>query len=219
MEQCKKNNNMLTIILFILLLIAVEVICYLLGSNNSNADNKNKQNNITEENNHTNKSEEDEKVITPTNYNPKCNSENKSYLTDIDETKYNNIVEYIKEQKNVQIILSYCKSFETYEYADYTLTEDEKNSVLNEMKNSSFKISQADVGGAGVSSLKISYERNNSQYYISYWGLHIMKSNDGNIYKILDKSTNNTLSEPQLCFYGFSNLSSTAKALVNKYSA
>lgn len=218
MEEKSRKGNVLTIVLFVLLLISVGIICYLLGGINSKESN---QNNVLEEdeNNQNNILDGEENIITPTNYSPKCNRDNKSYLTDIDENKYNNILEYISEQNNVNISLNYCKSRETFEEAEYILTDNEVNSVLNELKNSTYSISKSGIGGAGIPTLKISYERNNNQYYISYWGLVVMDSNDGNIYKIVDKSVENTLSDPQFCLYTSNKWSNTAQSLVDKYSA
>lgn len=218
MEEKSRKGNVLTIVLFVLLLISVGIICYLLGGINSKESN---QSNALEEdeNNQNNILDEEENIITPTNYSPKCNEDNKSYLTDIDENKYNNILEYISEQNNVNISLIYCKPRETFEEAEYILTDSEANSVLNELKNSTYSISKSGIGGAGIPILKISYERNNNQYYISYWGLFVMDSNDGNIYKIVDKSVDNTLPDPQFCLYTSNKWSSTAQSLVDKYSA
>jgi hypothetical protein len=59
-------------------------------------------------------------------------------------------------------------------------------------------------------------ERKNKPYYVSYYGLFAMTSNDGNIYKIIDKSINNTLENPQVCLYNTNNLSSTASSIVDR---
>lgn len=221
MEE-KKNNNLLIIILFVLLLIAVGVICFLLGSNSVKDNNQNNGSSVTEEKennedsqNNNNIKEETENTITPVSYTPKCNSNNTNYLVDIDETKYNNISEYIQDQDNVKLIINYFLVAEGDE-KEYILTDSEKNSVLDEMKNSTFSIIESGFGGAGISSFKIQYERNNKQYCLSFWGKSVMYSEDGNIYKILDKSVDNTLTYQSECVYYFKNLSSSLTSLDEK---
>lgn len=228
MEENKNKNNVLTIILVVLLLIAVGVICYLLGSNSvKDSDNKNNEK-LTEEKDDN--KQDNETSIIPVSYSPKCSdsqTQQQNLLVDIDETKYNNIFEYVQEQKNVKILVNHCKVDESHPNADnngfvngtYELTDSEEEIVINEMKNSQFGIAESGIGGACVSGLEITYERNNKEYYISYWGLFAMSSNDGNIYKILDKSVNNTLSEPQYCLYYFNNLSSTANSILNRLTS
>ena len=144
-------------------------------------------------------------------------------LTDIDTTRYKNVFEYIDAQDNIKILINYCKYDENDPNADngfvngnYELTEKEKETVMNEMKKSSVEIASSGIGGACVSSLKITYERKNKQYYVSYYQFFAMTSNDGNIYKIIDKTVNNTLKEPQYCLYNFNNLSSTAITIQNR---
>ena len=233
MEEKKNGNQLVIIFLVILLLVAVGVICYLLGSNSAKENNLN-NNEIKEEvkepivdNNQdiisgdSEKNEEDH-VITPVSYTPKCidtPNQQQNLFVDIDEAKFNNISEYIQTQKNVKIILNYCKSGGEFTSSTYNLLDNEKDIVLNEMKNSSVSIEKSGLGGICVPTLKINYERNNNQYYISYYGLFAMTSNDGNIYKILDKSVNNTLTEPQYCLYYFNNLSNTATSILNRLTS
>lgn len=211
MEEKKNKSNILTIVLVVLLLIAVGVICYLLGSSNTNKNNQNNSGNISEEkeNNEVsddNKKEEETK-ITPVSYSPKCVEENQSSLqTDIDETKYDNVFEYIKEQQNINIKLSYCIDGDI-ETPDYILNETEKNNALNEI--SSHYIENAGLGGGPcVPTTEISYTRNNNSYFVKYNG-HVMSSNDGNIYKIIDKSVTISQSSQEACHYFVQSLGST----------
>lgn len=228
MEERKNKSNVLIIILFILLLIAVGIICYLLGSSSVKESGKNSENTTEQkENSETSddNSTEEETTITPTAYTPKCVDsfvKSEKVFTDIDETKYNNIIEYIQTQKDVQIVLNYCNdnpSTEEIEIDEYKLTDSEKNSVLNEIKSSTFSISEGGLGGVCTSSLEISYKRYNKEYYVSYYQLFAMSSNDGNIYKILDKSVDNKLYQPEYCFYNFENLSNTATSLEKKLTS
>lgn len=223
MEEKKNKSNLLTIILVILLIIAVGVICYLLGSNNTNDNIQNNNTNVEEkeENNQSDvtadeESKDEEVEIQPTSYIPKCSNSQtpQNLLVDIDESKYNNISEYIQLQDDVQLSITYCKDG-TYDSLTYNLSDLEKNNVLNEMKSSVVSIEKDGIGGACVPSLKINYKRNNKEYYVSYYGTSAMTSDDGNIYKIFDKSVNNTLSEPSSCLYYFNNLSNTATSLMN----
>lgn len=218
MEEKKNKSNILIIILFILLLIAVGIICYLLGSssvkqndNNSENTTEQKENSETSDDNST-----EESVITPTAYTPLCHHNNQQNLqVDIDETKYNDIVDYIQAQKNIEITLSYCDddtATEDIEIGSYTLNKSERNSVLKEMKNSDYYSSDEGIGGVCVASMNISYERNSKKYEVNFYELFAMtSSNDGNIYKILDKN----LSPMDFCNYKFRNLSSTASSILN----
>ena len=229
MEERKNKSNVLIIILFILLLIAVGIICYLLGSSSAKESDKNNSTNQTEqkENSETSNDNlnEEEIQINPTAYTPKCVDsfvKSEKVFTDIDETKYNNIIEYIKEQQNVEITLTYCddnpKTEDLLETTTYKLTNSEMDIVFNEIANSKYNIVLSELGGACVDSLKITYERKNNKYEVFYYQLFAMHSNDGNIYKILDKSVNNTLPEEEreYCGYFFDNLSNTATSIMNK---
>jgi len=222
MEEKKNIGNVLTIILVFLLLIAVGTIGYFIGSNKTKENNLN-NNEIKEED-----KQEDEVIdeITPVAYTPKCvdsSAKENVLMTDIDDTKYNNIVEYIQEQENVKVLINHCKYDENNVAANeygfvagtYELTKLEQKNVFNEIKNSIFEITQSGIGGACVSDLEITYERNNKKYYILYYQLFAMTSNDGNIYKILDKTVNNTLEQPKDCLYHFDNLSNTANSILN----
>lgn len=233
MEEKKNKSNMLTIILIVLLLIAVGVIFYLLGINNTNENNQNNENNITEEEKQNNQDSEnntnveEENTITPVSYSPKCSdsqTKQKNLLVDIDETKYNNISEYIQAQKNISITITSCEGDENNPNADelgmvwkkYILTESQKNTVLNSIKDSSYKISNDGIGGVCVSSFEINYERKDKIYSVSFWGYFHLSSDDGNIYKIIDKTVTNTLEQPEYCIYDFANLEDRIVSLVNE---
>lgn len=191
----KSNNNVLTIILIVLLVIAVGVIGYLLGSKGSTDNDQN------------NNPENDTNIIS-TSYTPKCNSNQLNLQVDIDDTQYNNIFDYIEEQQNIKVNLSYCSDSDDVEGVNYTLTEAEKTKALNEMKNNNHYVETGGLGGgACVPTVEIKYERNNKQYVLKYWG-HIMDSNDGNIYKILDKSIS-TIQIEDSCGYLIETLGST----------
>lgn len=219
-QENKKRYNPLTIVLFVFLLVAVGVIGYLIGSN-SVKDNNVKENKVEE----NNKVVEEKINIEPVNYSPKCNNvsaQEKTLMSDIDSSKYDSIFEYIEEQKNVTVLINYHKGDLNVQNGVvsgvYELTEEEKNIVFNEMKNSKIEIATAGIGGAYISSLEIKYERNNKEYFVSFWGFFAMSSDDGNIYKIIDESINNTLEDSQNCLYSFDNLSSTAKSITKGLS-
>ena len=228
MEE-KKNNNIIVIILTILLIIVALIIGYLIGNNITKGNNlnndeiKEESKEQVEENNQDNtninvEEKEEETVITPVAYTPKCidtPNQQSNLLVDIDEIKYNNISEYIQDQNDVKLSITYCKEGELPSELTYNLSEMEKNSVLTEMKSSLVSIEKSGIGGVCVPGLKISYKRNNNEYYVLYYGFFAMTSNDGNIYKIIDKSVNNTLDDPQYCLYNFNNLSSTVSSLYN----
>lgn len=150
---------------------------------------------------------DDEQTITPVSYSPKCIDDNQQNLqVDIDENKYNNINEYIKEQQNVNIKLSYCIDGDI-DTPDYNLSETEKNNALNEV--GSHYIENTGVGGgACVPITEISYIRNNNSYFVKYNG-HVMSSNDGNIYKIIDKSVVLPQTSQDPCHYFVQSLGST----------
>jgi len=207
MEENKKRGNVLTIILFILLVIAVGVICYLLGSNSVKNSDNNNDIPTEEKDNNSNPTTEQEKPITPVDYSPKCVEDNQSNLqTDIDETEYNNVNEYIKTQQNVKIKLSYCVGDEI-EQTDYVLNETEKNSALSEI--SSHYIENTGLGGGPcVPTTEISYIRNSKSFFVKYWG-NVMSSNDGNIYKIIDKTATIPQPSQDACHYFVQSLGST----------
>ena len=211
MEENKKTGNILTIILFILLLIAVGVIGYLVGSNSAK-----------ENNNNINSTEEKEETsITAVSYIPKCSGyEEKKYMVDIDDNKYENIVEYILDQNDVKAVINYCNVGDDGgpgEQKKQEITESEQMSIFSEMKNSITTIRTGGIGAVCDESLEITYYRNNNQYSIKYLGLSFMSSNDGNIYKILDKNLTNDLEDSNNCLYYASNLSATAQTLLNQF--
>ena len=212
MEENKKRSNVLTIILFVLLLIAVGVICYLLGSNSAKNNNNNNNNPTEEKENNSNNTTEN--VITPVSYSPKCVEDSQASLkVDIDETKYNSVVDYIKIQQDVKIELSYCVGDEI-EQINYILNETEKNSTLSEI-GSHYIENTGLGGGACVPTTKISYTRNNNSYFIEYWG-YVMSSNDGNIYKIIDKTVTVPQSTQDSCHYFIQSLGPTVNN-ITKY--
>ena len=207
MEENKKRSNVLTIILFVLLLIAVGVICYLLGSNSAKDNSNNNDIPTGEKDNNSNSQIEQENTTVPVVYSPKCVEDNQgSLMVNIDETKYENVNDYIKTQQNVKIKLSYCVGDEI-EQTDYALNETEKNSALSEI--SSHYIENTGLGGgACVPTTEISYTRNNSSYFVKYFG-YVMSSNDGNIYKIIDKTVTVPQSTQESCHYFVQSLGST----------
>lgn len=208
MEENKNRGNVLTIILFVLLLVAVGVIGYLLGSN---SDKENVDNN----NNNLSSTEEKENTITPVSYSPKCSKNVEDNLqVDIDENKYNNVIDYIKDQDNVKISLWYCSNSEDIESMNYTLSEIEKDKALNELLNSNHYMEDLETGGgACVPTITISYTRNDKQYFVKYWGKIIESCNDGNIYKIIDKSVTNNFTQ-EYCMYQISTLGTTINDII-----
>ncbi|MBE6139547.1 MAG: hypothetical protein E7174_03535 [Firmicutes bacterium] len=220
MELKKNKKNVIIIILAVLLLISIGMICFLLVSKNTENDvieqenNQNVENNTPDqedENNQNTENKKEEATITPVSYTPKCVDDrimSEKLLTDIDETKYNNIVEYIQNQNNVQITLGYCPNSDSEEFQYYTLTQLEKNTSLNEIKNSRHFVENVGLGGgACVPMTTIKYQKNNKEYIVKYWG-DVMSSNDGNIYKIIDRSINNTFTQ-DYCHYFISSLGAT----------
>ena len=224
MEVNKNKSNIIIIILSILLVIAIGVICFLLISNPSKNNFKIDSENTEEKvENNEEKTEElmemqpDENFgkIDKFYYNPKCmdsSMDTKNLYVDIDETKFNNISECIMKQKNVKFTISYCKQNAVTgedESFEYVLTKNEMQEALNEMQESKYNIAPSGIGGWCVPGLSIEYERNNQKYSIGYFQFFALSSNDGNIYKILDKSLENTLSDPKNCLYTTDNLSKT----------
>ena len=198
----EKNKKIVNILSFILIIILVGIIGYLLGSMSSKEDN----NKILSDEKDEIK-EEEKNQITPVNYVPKCQEQTQSNLkVDIDETKYNDIIQYINEQQKVIVTLE----IEGENSKIHKLTEQEKNIVLSEIKNSTYSITDSGLGGVNHYFLKISYEKNNIEYYVLFNYFVGMYSNDGNIYKILDKSIVNSSLSIEGCIYEFSNLSPTA---------
>lgn len=223
MEERKNKSNILIIILFILLLIAVGIICYLLGSSSVKQSDNNSENTTEQkENNETSNQNlnEEETVIEPTAYTRKCirNSTQQNILmADIDETKYNNVVEYIKHQENIKITVAYCDENSEkeidgvahFDLTEYVLTDSEKNNSLNEISNMKLSIGEGGIGGGPcVPITTISYKKNNSSYFVKYLGNILQESNDGNIYKIIDKTSDAPQSQ-EYCFYYIESLGST----------
>jgi len=222
MEENKKRGNALTAILVVLLLIAVGVICYLLGSNNNNDDNKNNNTGEIQEENKQNNNDvnsetnEEESIITPVSYSPKCVEDYQGNLiVDVDETKYNNVVDYIKAQKNVKMTLTYCTDTTDTESEIEKVIDAQKTTVLNEMQNSIIHIENEGIGfGPCTPFLTIEYDRNSKQYNLEFAGLGILSSNDGNVYKIIDKSLTAPQSQ-EYCHYFVDNLSTTIDSIMN----
>lgn len=162
--------------------------------------------------------EPEEDVFEPYSYKANCKNIDKSYIVDVDVSKYDNIVDYINEQENIEIEIDYCvenmndiNGDEPYLIKSYMLTDSEEKKVLDEIKTSKHSLVDSGLGGVCSDSLDISYERNGKKYEVSFYGLFALSSNDGNIYAILDKGK----SKKEFCNYEFENLSPTAKAILN----
>lgn len=89
--------------------------------------------------------------------------------------------------------------------------------MLEELKSSSIKISSAGLGGVCVPALKITYERNSTEYYIYYYSFFAMSSNDGNVYKIIDKNITNNVSGSSSCIYEINSLGNTLDTIKKKF--
>ena len=128
-----------------------------------------------------------------------------------------NVVEYIKHQENIKITVAYCDENSEkeidgvahFDLTEYVLTDSEKNNSLNEISNMKLSIGEGGIGGGPcVPITTISYKRNNSSYFVKYWGNILQESNDGNIYKIIDKTSDAPQSQ-EYCFYYIESLGST----------
>lgn len=165
--------------------------------------------------------EPEEDVFEPYSYKSVCQNIDESYLVDVDVNKYNNIVDYIDEQENVEIVISYCtvnsndvNGDEPFIGDEYILNDSEEKKVLDDIRKSKYTLTGDGLGGACVDSLEIHYEHNGKKYDVSFYSFMALSSNDGNIYAILDKGK----SKKEFCNYEFENLSPTASALLNTVS-
>lgn len=52
--------------------------------------------------------EPEEDVFEPYSYSPNCQNSKDTYIVDVDTDKYNNIIDYIEDQENIKVTLSYC---------------------------------------------------------------------------------------------------------------
>ena len=223
------NSNIKNKILYLIILVIALVACYFSGyfiglkGSESNDHKTNKDNEIVEEN----KSEQEEgtsnetgvpeekPVVVAKDYTPKCDEntrEETNLIVDIEDNKYNHIIDYIKEQENVSIDLGYCLDSDPDNYVEYTLNDLEKNNALNEIKQQKQYIEAIELGGgACVPSVEIKYQRNGKQYKVSYWG-YVMESNDGNIYKIIDDNHSGSI-DKKYCHYLTNGLGSTINSM------
>lgn len=224
----KKKNNKLAIWFGVAIAILACIGAFFLG--HSLAKNENSSSEGNENKEEVNKENKDETVVEPENdgiepysYSPNCQNSKDTYIVDVDTDKYNNIIDYIEDQENIKVTLSYCTEnlndetgMNPFISHTYTLTEAEQKAVFNDIRNSSYTLYEQGLGGACPSILKIYYEHNNKEYSLEFFDLiAISDANDGNIYAILDK---NTTKPSYDCMYYYENLSSTAKAILNTVS-
>ena len=203
------------------------IVYFILGQSLANKEDEK----IKEKEEVENEVNKDETVVEPENdeiepysYSPNCQNSKDTYIVDVDIDKYNNIIDYIEDQENIKVTLSYCTEnlndetgMEPFIGHTYTLTEAEQKAVFNDIRNSSYTLYEQGLGGACPSTLKIYYEHNNKEYSIDFFDLiAISEANDGNIYAILDKNTKKPSYD---CMYYYENLSPTAKALLSTLKA
>lgn len=115
-----------------------------------------------------------------------------------DVSKYSNIFEYLADMKLESIKLEYATKevkeetiIETIFHRDtYTLTKNEANEFLNEMKSSTQKFVGGFGGSHNVSYVYVSYKINGkiqtTKLDVGMWMLN--ETTDGNIYKIIDNN-------------------------------
>lgn len=149
---------------------------------------------------------------------PKCESGKEQLIytdTDINVNNYNNIAEYLEQQENLTITLSYYPISDDGSELSYELSQEEREQILMEMKSS--KISS--IGGfgfAGGSILEIKYTRNNEELHISFVNLRPIDTNDGNLVKIMDNLLGDDYyTEIGFCNYSIENIGNTVQNIVD----
>ena len=220
-----KSNSGLVVSLIIFIVISLVLGGFILYDKvlSTKVEDNNKienNNNVIEEDNNDNA-----EILTPSSYTTKCNEgEPKNYTVYGDVSKYSNIFEYIANQKEVAVKLNYCTNeIESegeagilYKTADYTLTDTEVDTFLNEMKNGVSKYLEGGHSVQCTGNLSISYKINETinNVEISMVDVQILSSTDGNIYKIIDSNINETA--PSYCLYSAGTSSETIKNIINK---
>lgn len=183
-----------------------------LSKNNANSS-SNGDSNSSSINNNANTTEENNDFVTPSTYTTKI--KNEVYTVDVDETKYNNVFEYVGKQNNVSIKVNYCgKSTDATHPPEqtefYTLSDSEVSTVLSEMKLST-QNTAGGLGGICVPVVLITYTRKGIEHKLDlYYVYAINSTTDGNIYKIYDKNVTGV----ENYTYGFKNLSPTLEHII-----
>ena len=213
------------VIIIILSCLVVGLTCTLLftkGDNNSSDINSSDDKKSTEQ---TDQSKEESDLVARTSYVPKCVLEdekigfksNESFYTDVDDNKYSTIFEYVLNQKNIKIVLRYVpqKSITDGSYTEnqYEFTKEEVDMFFSDVKNDKGSMFFGGIGGAGVPTLTISYNRNGSEYNVSLWDGTVLSSNDGNIYKIIDKHVSGENTTGSNCHYSISKSTAYSEVL------
>ena len=120
-----------------------------------------------------------------------------TFTVDDSANKYNNVFDYISQQNNITIKFNY------FDYSanlkQYTVETTNVKNVLEQLSLSSVAYSQEKKleSDSKISKITIDYQSNsNTYYFVGKFGLDNMgniqsiadlESNDGNVYKILDK--------------------------------
>lgn len=223
-KEVKQKNNKLGVFIVLAVGLVMCVGAFFLGQSLANKEDEilnkeeTKEDKQEETNKEENKEEQKEDTIEPYSYKSVCQNIDESYLVDVDVNKYNNIVDYIDEQENVEIVISYCtvnsndvNGDEPFIGDEYILNDSEEKKVLDDIRKSKYTLTGDGLGGACVDSLEIHYEHNGKKYDVSFYSFMALSSNDGNIYAILDKGKN----KKEYCEYQFENLSPTANSILN----
>ena len=187
------NKNIIIIVLTVIILCLGGYLVFdkvnEFNSNNKVEDNTQKSDDQEEKTNEENVESDlvEESAYVPKGQNP---LESKALTTDVDDSKYTNIFDYISAQDNVSATLTVPIIEETGDrQVEYKLTQEEINTYFSEARTTTVS-TVSSVGGV-ASSLKIEYYRNGKMYTLSLFGCEVLSPNgtdDGNIYKILDKS-------------------------------
>ncbi len=224
----KSNNGFLIVIIVILVLIIAFLLMYVLinKSSNGTSDNTNKNsenNNISDQNNTSSNDTSDEVTFVNLDYTPKCQNkleegEKVLYTSNFDESKYSDITEYLKAQKNLTAV-AIASNFEG-KYADISLTKEQLENVVNEM-DKDFNITASGVGGAGSLALTIKYTKGDKQLFVTFAFLHQITTNDGDLLRLMDYIKRDSEVDKTLfpnateCYYGIENLGSTMTSISN----
>ncbi len=211
-QKQKGNNKILGIVIVILVLFIVALLAFIFINNsksktaknsNVNSENKEEINKDDSSKNNVNNSSNDV-IFEDLDYTPKCNNtlldgQTILYTANFEASKYNNIVEYLKEQKNLTVTLKHYYLTENNESKniDKVLSDDEVNNMFKEMSPSIVKI-----GGIGFVSgpiLYINYTKGDKQLYVSFTQLQVIDTNDGDLLRIMD---NSIADDNDFCNYG-----------------
>lgn len=188
-----KKNIFIVILMVIIFCLGGYLVFDKVSDSNSNNE---AENNVQESNNQEvkdNGENIESDLVEESLYVPKGQNslESKALMADVDDSKYTNIFDYISAQDNVSVTLTaYIREEAGDRQVEYKLTQEEINTYFSEARTTNVS-TVSNIGGV-ANSLKIEYYRNGKMHTLSLFGCEVLSPNgeDGNIYKILDKSIN-----------------------------